>query len=441
MIDINKVANALTAYKEQLGDKAFFPADLINYMEPYFKEAGFRQARPNGEPKEILVIKDDAAGDFVLFSPVLRELRRMYPAAHITLLASSRNGGLTPSCPYVDNIIIQNNNFDMENFALGYQKTLEEAIQLLRYNFDIAFGGRVGIRSFSLLAMYMCGARVRVGFTQNRLNPSGEIPDAGWDCLLTDVVPWSTNGIHDVDRNLMLLEKILKLPIDNREIEVWFNNIDRKKADEVLKPLFKAREKDKKLPKSEITQLVALVPSASVKMKVWPLERFVETAKEILKMDASIAFVCLGGPVDKAAGEAFVKAVGKKYAINLAGSLKFTESAAVIDKCKMYFGCDTGLMHIAAALKKPVLSINCYPGDLQMDYMAVPLRFYPYRVPSVTVYPAKHTDDCTDRWRHGCNVWNRPHCILGVQTYMVLAGFKKLLEQIKNKNTKPVFMK
>ena len=133
--------------------------------------------------------------------------------------------------------------------------------------------------------------------------------------------------------------------------------------------------------------------------------------------------------------------MGEEYSLNLAGKLKFSESAAVISRCQQYIGCDTGLMHIAAALKLPVLSVNCFPVDMPMEYMSIPVRFAPYRVPGVVVYPSKHMDDCDDKWGYGCKVTDRSHCILGVSAERMVNGFSLLQDKIRAKDNIPSFIK
>ena len=73
-------------------------------MDNVFQKAGFRNLKSLDEPAEILVIRDDAAGDFVIFSPFLRELRRIYKGARITVVTSSINHDLAVFYPYIDNI-------------------------------------------------------------------------------------------------------------------------------------------------------------------------------------------------------------------------------------------------------------------------------------------------------------------------------------------------
>ena len=73
-----KVYDALMSfYEEHKHENYFNSKHLVDKMEPVFQELGFRTAMPPAREQHILVIRDDAAGDFVLFSPFLRELRRI----------------------------------------------------------------------------------------------------------------------------------------------------------------------------------------------------------------------------------------------------------------------------------------------------------------------------------------------------------------------------
>lgn len=430
MKDIQKVKTALHAYAARMAAEGKFRAvDFVAYMEPVFREAGFRATKPAGEIRKILLVRDDAAGDFVLFSPVIREIRRLYPKAHITLLVSSRNSGLAVSCPYVDDIIIDKLSFDTNYFPSIFNAELQLAETLWEHDYDLAFAGRLGIRSGSLLLMYMAGICERVGFTQNRSDPAGNFADLKWDCLLTLAVPFLPNAMHDVDRNLMLLENMLRLPVADREIEVWITDKDRQAVTPLLQPLLSGGMK----------RILAVAPTASVGKKRWPVERYQAVLKRILKKEKRTGLIILGGPEDLAAGEKFAAAFGRR-AISLAGRLSFSESAAAVEMAALYIGNDTGLMHVAAALKKPVLSVNCFPLDVKMGYLSVPLRFVPYHVPSVTVFPAVRRGSCSDAWQHGCGA-DEPHCILNVTVETVLKGYEALLQKVKNGDNSPMFAK
>ena len=69
--------NAINAIiKQATEEKKFSPALMKAHMEEVFQKAGFREKRKADERPRILIIRDDAAGDFILFSSL--QLRKNY---------------------------------------------------------------------------------------------------------------------------------------------------------------------------------------------------------------------------------------------------------------------------------------------------------------------------------------------------------------------------
>ena len=56
-------------------------AEMKNFMEPIFSQAGYRE--PRSTVDNILILHESAAGDFLSMTPMIREVRRVYPKAHI----------------------------------------------------------------------------------------------------------------------------------------------------------------------------------------------------------------------------------------------------------------------------------------------------------------------------------------------------------------------
>ena len=424
---------ALLAFAKAHG-KGFAPRELTEALEPLYVSMGFRKRQGDGQ--SLLIVRDDAAGDFVCFSAFLRECRRIYPKARITLLVSARNQGLTPCCPYVDEVL-KNDTLD-EPIGQGARpqelllRTGEFAFRhLLPRHFDLAFGPRLGIMGQSSLMLYLSGARERVSLTQDRVSPeNGKLVRIGWDVLLTQAVPFSRQPLHDVERNLSILESMTRFTIANREIEVWYTMQHRQRAQEALAPLFARGMK----------RVYAVCPGGSIAMKRWPAERFAWVCREIGSHAPETGLVRLGGPGDREESVRVAAALGDR-AVDLTGKTSFLVSAAVIGLSELYIGDDTSLMHVAAAQRKPVLSVNAYAASLPMMYMSIPVRFAPYHVPHVTVLPREPKDDCREIWRHGCKHENEQHCILGVEPLTVLRGYGALRQRIAEGNLAPFFLK
>lgn len=399
--------------KEQEG--AFRAEEFLRVLEPVFVRAGMRGPLRRVRQR-ILIVRDDAAGDFVLFSPVLREVRRLYPAAEIVLLVSPRNGALAAACPYVDAVSMVRFTYGPGQFWLAFQQAAEFAAdELLQYGFDLAFCPRLGIRSVSLLLAYFSGAKERVGFTQDRQTPEGVVVPTGWDALLTHAAPFPMVKMHEVDRDLSLLESMIRLPVTDRRLEVWYTPAEAREA----------RERLAVLRTRGFHRLYAVVPGASIAMKCWPAARYAELLRGILQSEPEVGIVVLGGPGDREAAAELAAVFGER-ALSFAGEVSFRVSAAMMAECVLYIGNDTGLLHIAAAEELPVLSVCCFPASLGLQPLSIPVRFAPYRVPSVVCQPGEPRNDCRDAWRHGCSREREAHCILGVSVELMRRGYVML---------------
>lgn len=424
------VYEGLMSFYEAHKEGNFSSREMIAHMEPVFKRAGLRENNPRSS---ILLLRDDAAGDFVLFSPFMREVRRLYPQAQITLFASERNEELARCCPYIDTLLVKDMEEEYGDFWVMYPILARYAVEhFVPGHFDLAFSPRLGIKSANVLLMYMGGVKRRVAFTQNRPNANGQVVNLGWDELLSLAIPMLPVPQSDVDRNLYMLEYMLQLPIAARDLELWTLSSDRDEARKALAPL---------LSKNNIKRLYTVMPCTSEVFRQWPAERFIEMMKVIMKREKDLGLVLLGSKGDAARTEMVARAFPGR-AISLAGKLPFRVSAEVVGLTEKYIGDDTALMHIAAAKKVPVLTTFPYPAELGIGPMSIPLRFQPYKVPSIIMLPPKAAGEkCRLQHGTGCAVEEEPHCILGITVEKMLEGYKRLNQCIAEGRTAALVLK
>ena len=427
-----KVYEGLMGYYEKYKGGNFIPAQLVAYMEPVFEALGMRETVVPGEKQNILVVRDDAAGDFVLFSPFLRELRRLYPAAHITFFGSDRNEELARCCPYIDDLLVKDLEKEAGSFWEMYPILARQALEFVPYHFAMSFGCCPGAKPAGVLLMYMGGARRRISYDQNRLDRKGHMIDFGWNSFLDIAVPILPLVQSDVDRDLYILEYLLQLPVANRELELWTLASDREEAKKALAPL---------LSKKNIKRIYTVMPCTSQRFREWPVERFIELLKVIMKREKDVGLVMLGSKDDAPRAEMLAKAFPGR-ALALAGKLPFRVSAEVVGITDKYIGNDTVLMHFAAAKQVPVLVVFPYPAEIRLHYLSIPIRFQPYHVPAVIVLPAKAAGpECQIRPSTGCAVEERPHCILNVTVEKMLEGYKYLNKCIEERRMAAMVLK
>ena len=79
-----------------------------------------------------------------------------------------------------------------------------------------------------------------------------------------------------------------------------------------------------------------------------------------------------------------------------------------------------------------------YAIDLSLRTLSMPVRFAPWGVPAVQVFPREHRDDCCDLDGPGCSRKHETHCILGISVETMLCAYEALERQIEEGARKPI---
>jgi ADP-heptose:LPS heptosyltransferase len=104
--------------------------------------------------------------------------------------------------------------------------------------------------------------------------------------------------------------------------------------------------------------LIALGPTANWGGKVWPADRFVALFRALQARDMPGArAVVLAGPGEQERALAAPVLAALPGAVDLCGALSLPEAAAVLARCDLFVGNDSGLMHLAAAAGTPTLGL------------------------------------------------------------------------------------
>jgi ADP-heptose:LPS heptosyltransferase len=104
------------------------------------------------------------------------------------------------------------------------------------------------------------------------------------------------------------------------------------------------------------------------------------------------------------------------------GKITLRQLTSILSYCKLYMGHDTGIMHITAAMKIPVLEISCWPEFGDKFSAKSPYHFGPWGVRHIILSPEKPLEPCKDE----C-ISSKPHCILQVTVEDAKEAVKKLL--------------
>ncbi|MBQ7199314.1 MAG: glycosyltransferase family 9 protein [Selenomonadaceae bacterium] len=438
--DIDIVVDALKSYRQRIIDeKAFKPADFVEFIEPKFIDAGYRHSAQLPRPRSdgnILIIHDTGVGDFILTSGAIREIRRLYPAAKIRLLVTVEAGEMARYCPYVDEILTHDSgiNCSSSDFVGIYDWAVRHATPFLRERLDICYS----FTHFYLtqFLMVMCGAKVRHAYFFENDGDPGNSPFLMLpmiNCFATNLVPPFLYGTHHVDAYFSFLDAQMSVPIANRSIEIWCTRDEIEFGDKVLA--------------GRVGTVYALNMGGSGPCKHYPPEKYAKVAEMIFEQEESTIVILGGGKEDLKSAEIFKSALPEKFldnVIDLTNKINYRQSAAFLTHCTAYIGNDTGLLHAAAALNRPILAVYSFAADLPQSVYDAVRAYRPYNVPSVVIQPAKALPECADPNKpysqYGCQLPYKPHCITQVKPETFLRGLQLLKERVAKKLTEPLYI-
>jgi heptosyltransferase-2 len=284
--------------------------------------------------KKILVMRYRFIGDTVLTVPFLRNLRAAYPEARIDLMLEPFSGQVIEGCPYVDRVI----PFELKTIhTYSKQNERGKAAAYLHYwklireeRYDAAF---VLKRSLSS-ALLVWAARVprRIGFaTEHR------------SFLLTDAVAYRQDQ-HEV-LNFLDCLRAIDVPAASTHLELWPRNEDSQAIER--------RFAEAGWKAGDIK--VIIHAAASLPAKQWPLDRFVAVMRT-LREKYPVRFLYTGAKGDSKLYEEIEKK-GPFGGMNLCGAASLRENIAAYGACDLFFGVDSGPMHMAAAAGVPVVAL------------------------------------------------------------------------------------
>ncbi len=164
-------------------------------------------------------------------------------------------------------------------------------------------------------------------------------------------------------------------------------------------------------------KLIVLAPGAGRATKRWPHERFAEVGDYFNRTGYTVALT--GGEKDREVCSRVENSMKGKVR-NMAGAFSLMQTAALIDKSLLLITNDTGVMHIAAALKKPVIAIF---GPTTRHF-----GFFPFRTRSKVVESDLECRPCS---YHGTDECPRKHfmCMLRVKSDEVIQAAVELIQR------------
>ena len=261
--------------------------------------------------KKILLIRFSSIGDIVLTTPIIRCIKQQLPDVELHVLTKTAYRSIYAANPHI-------------NKVYEYRDNLKELIRELREeHYDFVVDLHKNWRSL----------RVRLALHR----PSASFPKLDFrKFLYTKLKIGHMPQVHIVDRYFKAVEK-LNVHNDGHGLDFFFNEGDVMHYED--------------LPETFREGFVAIVIGGQHATKILPEDKVVEV---IEMLDDPVILV--GGPEDAACGERIKDKVGS-YVGNSCGTLTVGQSASLLQLADAVITNDTGMMHIAAALRKPIVSV------------------------------------------------------------------------------------
>ncbi len=296
--------------------------------------------------ERIALLKPSALGDIIHSLPVLTALRRRYPHAHITWIVNRAYEPLLRGHRDLDDILPFDRRASHRGWRAAARSWLGFLRELRRRRFDLAIDLQGLFRT--ALMMAATGAKRRIGLSTAR-------EGATW--TYTDVIPVADfNAIHAVDRCWRVAEA-LGVGDAPKEFHI---------------PIAaKARRWAEAATRGYPRPWLMLGPGARWITKRWPPEHFAALARRA--GDAFGGTVFLVGGEEETAAAAIVRRGLSGPCRDLTGRTTLPRLAALLERADVMLANDTGPLHLAAALGRPIIApYTCTRIQLNGPYPAQP---------------------------------------------------------------------
>lgn len=254
---------------------------------------------------KILIIRFSSIGDIVLTTPVIRCIKQQLPGSELHFLTKKQFEPVLKANPNIDKLWLYDRNFG------------DLIPKLKAEGFDFIADLHKNLRSGYVRLML---GKPSGTFTKLNIR-KWLIVNFKWDLL---------PGKHIVDRYFSAVHK-LGVKNDGQGLDYFILS-----ADEV-KPVY--------------PDFIAVVIGGMHYTKLFPVEKVAEVINKLHK-----PVIILGGPEDKERGDRIVD-LCLKPVINLSGRYSLNQAASLLKQSSAVLTNDTGLMHIAAAFRKKMVSV------------------------------------------------------------------------------------
>lgn len=347
-----------------------------------------------GGVRRVLVAKLRHHGDVLLASPVFSALRTALPLARIDALINRETLPMLEGHPAIDGFL----TLDRAAKGRGLKARLAEELRLLRAirsaRYDLVINLTEGDRG--RIAARVSGARIRVGTVPRGKRVRG----------YTHEVKRPTTVRHAVEQNLDALRRIGIFPeSEARELHFAIPEDARQSVAQRLAAAGLG-------PQS----YVLVHPASRWLFKCWPESKVAALVEALSARGLPVVMTAAPDAREKAMVERILVGTTRTHVLDLSGQVSLKELGALIDAAACVVTVDSVPMHIASALKRPVVALFGPSSEVEWG---------PWRNPHarVVTWPAT----CRPCGLDGCGGSKVSDCLVQIPVAAVLAAVESLV--------------
>ena len=360
------------------------------------------------QPTSFLVVRLDSLGDVVMTTPLFRALKAAFPRSRCTVAVQRSYKSLLATNPHIDEILTLP-VIEWPWLPQGLRRLLAALIfywaHLRKRHFDFAISPRWDAdEHLATLLCVLSNAGSRVGYSEHATAVKQQM-NRGFDGAFDVCLPPGPVQ-HEVLRTLAVAARVGAPSCDGR-LDIHVTAHDRRRADQLLD----------KVPASAM--LVALGIGAQSPGRRWPPKRYAETIAKLNRLQRVCPVIVCSEPEF---GDALKLARLLPQPAVIVSGEQLRRVCAVLERCELFIGNDSGCAHLAAAMGCKTLVISRHPRNGDRNHFNSPARFAPYGRQVRVLQPTAGLEGC----RQAC-VLPSPHCILQISSDEAFAAAHQFL--------------
>jgi heptosyltransferase-2 len=286
--------------------------------------------------KTICVLSASGIGDSIMATPLIEEIKRCRLGSRLIVVSTVTCALVFKGNPNIDLIM---------RYTYGIQYFFSFVLLLFKLrkeHINVLFAAQPSNTIRHSLITAFSNAKIRLKHSYDYVDSS----ERDFSFVYSKLLPDNMER-HRVELNLDLLRFLGE---EIQENSIYPSFIVSKEVSEKIETLLETNDDNR-----DTKKLIAIHPGGGRENKRWSPERFAELGKILIKDGFTISLI--GGESEKSLADNIAEKIDKNVVFNFTGKFSLEETAALLKKVFCLISNDTGIMHLATAVRIPVIAL------------------------------------------------------------------------------------